>query len=67
MCAVVTVFSFSQFRAARDQVVNSLVEAATQSTFLLLKDIVMVPACWDALTLGCDDKNPQFLLDASCF
>ena len=34
-CLVVAVdlFSFSQFRAARDQVVDGLVETATQSTF----------------------------------
>ena len=34
-CLVVAadVFSFSPFRAARDQVVNGLVETATQSTF----------------------------------
>ena len=50
-CLVVAVdiFSFSQFRAARDQVVNGLVETATQSTFLvhvrLLEDVVLVPAC----------------------
>ena len=34
-CLVVAVdiFSFSQFRAARDQMVNGLVKTATQSTF----------------------------------
>ena len=34
-CLVVAagIFSFSQFRAARDQVVNGLVEKAIQSTF----------------------------------
>ena len=48
--APVGVFSFSQFRAARNQVVNGLVEKATQSTFWvhvrLLEDVVLVPACW---------------------
>ena len=41
----VDIFSFSQFRAARDQVVNGLVETTTQSTFWvhvrLLKDVVL--------------------------
>ena len=61
-CLVVAVdiFSFSQFRAARDQVVNGLVETATQSTFWVqvrfLEDVVLVPACWEALILGCDYK-----------
>ena len=59
-CLVVAVdiFSFSQFRAARDQLVNGLVETATQSTFWvqvrLLEDVVLVAACWEALILGCD-------------
>ena len=50
-CLVVAVdiLSFSQFRAARDQVVNSLVETATPSAFSvhvsLLEDVVLVPAC----------------------
>ena len=64
-------FSFSQFRAARDQVVNGLIETATQSTFWvhvrLLEDVVLVPACWEALILGCDDKALGFCLEASCF
>ena len=64
----VDIFSFSQFRAARDQVVNGLVE--TQSTFWihvrLLEDVVLVPACWEALILGCDDKALCFCLEASC-
>ena len=51
LVVAVDVFSFSQFRAARDQVVNSLIETATQSTFWvhvrLLKDVVLVPACWE--------------------
>ena len=61
-CLVVTldIFSFNQFRATRDQVVISLVETATQSTFWvdvrLLEDAVLVPTCCEALTLGCDDK-----------
>ena len=51
-CLVVAVgiISFSQFRAARDQVVNGLLETATQSTFWvhvrLLEDVLLVSACW---------------------
>ena len=72
-CLVVAVdiLSFSQFRAARDQVVNGLVETATQSTFCVhvrfLEDVVLVPACWEALILGCDDKALGFCLEASYF
>ena len=50
-CLVVAVgiISFSQFRAARDQVVNGLVENATQCTFWvhvrLLEDVLLIPAC----------------------
>ena len=55
LVVAVDVFSFSQFRAARDQVVNSLVEMATQSTFWLhvrlLEDVVLVPACWEAIII----------------
>ena len=51
--------------------VNDLVEMATQSTlwvhFRLLEDVVLVPACWEALILGCDDKVLGFCLEASCF
>ena len=71
-CLVVAVdiFSFSQFKAARDQVVNGLVETTTQSIFWvhvrLLEDVVLVPACWEALILGCDDKALGFCLEASC-
>ena len=58
LVVAVNIFSFSQFRAARDQVVNGLVETAIQSTFWvqvrLLEDVVLVPACWEALILGCD-------------
>ena len=65
------IFSFSQFRESRDQVVNGLVEMATQSTLWvhvrLLEDVVLVPACWEALILGCDDKALGFCLEASCF
>ena len=58
-CLVVgmDVFSFSKFRAARDQVVNGLIETATQSIFwvhvrlLNLEDVVL-GACWEALILG---------------
>ena len=65
------IFSFSQFRESRDQVVNDLVEMATQSTLWvhvrLLEDVVLVPACWESLILGCDDKALGFCLEASCF
>ena len=51
--------------------VNGLVEMATQSAFWvhvkLLEDVVLVPACWEALILGCDDKALGFCLEASCF
>ena len=58
---------------ARDQMVNGLIETATQSTFwvhvTLLEDVVLVPACWytKALILGCDDKTLGFCLEVSCF
>ena len=51
------VFSFSKFRAARDQVVYGLIETATQSIFwvhvrlLNLEDVVL-GECWEALILG---------------
>ena len=52
----VDVFSFSQLRAARDQMVNGLIETATKSAFWvhvrLLEDVVMVSACVEALVLG---------------
>ena len=71
MAVVIKLFSFSQFRASRDQVVNGLVEAATKSTFCvhvrLLEDVVLIPACWEALFLGYDDKALSFCLEASCF
>ena len=67
----VYVFSFSQFRAARDQMVNGLSETATQSALWvhvrLLQDVVVVPACWEALILGSDDKSLTFCLEARCF
>ena len=67
----VYVFSFSQFRAARDQMVNGPSETATQSAFWvhvrLLEDVVVVPACWEALILGSDDKSLSFCLEARCF
>ena len=41
------IFRFSQFRTVRDQVVNCLIETATQSTFWVhvrrLEDVVLVP------------------------
>ena len=53
------------------QVVNGLIKTATQSTFWvhvrLLEDVVLVPACWEALILGCDDKALSFCLEDSCF
>ena len=65
----VDVFSFIQFSAARDKMVNDLV--ATQYTFWvhvrLLEDVVSVPACWEALILRCNDKSLGFCLEASCF
>ena len=65
------VFSFSQFREARDQLVDGLIETATQSAFWVhigfFEDIVLVPACWEALILGCEDKTLGFCLEASCF
>ena len=71
LVVAVEVFSFSQFRTARDQVVNGLVKTATQSTFWvhvrLLEGVVLVPARWEALILGCDDKALAFCLEASCF
>ena len=67
----VDIVSFSQFMVARDQVVNGLVEMSTHSTFWfqvrLLEDVVLVPACWEALILGCDDKALGFCPEASCF
>ena len=55
LVVAVDVFSFSQFRAARDQVVNGLVEMATQSAFWvhvrLLEDVLLVPACWEAIII----------------
>ena len=71
LVVAVDVFSFSKFRAARDQVVNGLVQTATQSIFWvhvrLLEDVVLVPACWEALILDCDDKALGFCLEATCF
>ena len=72
-CLFVTedVFSFSQFRVARDQMVDGLVEPAAKSVFWvhvkLLEDVVLVPAGWEALILCCDDKALSFCLEASCF
>ena len=73
MCAaallLVDVFSFSQFRAVRDQVANGLVESATLSAFWvhvrLLEDVALVPACWEALISSRDDKALGFYLEAS--
>ena len=53
LVVAVDVFSFSQFGATRDQMINGLVETATQSAFSvqvrLLEDVVLVPACWRVL------------------
>ena len=69
LVVAVDVFKFNQFRAAKDQVVNDIIETATQSTFWVhvrfLKDVALVPACWEALILGCDDKALGFCLEAS--
>ena len=71
LVVAVAVFSFSYFRAARDQMINGLVETATRSAFWvhvrLIEDVVLVPACWEALVLGCDEKALGFCLEASCF
>ena len=71
LVVAVEVFSFNQFRAARDQMVNGLVETAPKPAFWvhvsLLEDVVLVPACWEALILGCDDKALGFSLEASFF
>ena len=72
-CLVVTedVFSFSHFREARDQMVNGLVAPAAKSAFWvhvrIFEDVALVPAGWEALILGCDDKALSFCLEASCF
>ena len=34
---------------------------------VLLEDVVLVPACWEALILGCDDKALGQLLLAVCW
>ena len=50
---------------------QGLIETATQSTFWvyvrLLEDVMLVPACWEALILGCDDKALGYFLEATCF
>ena len=71
LVVAVNIFSFSQFRAARDQVVNGLVETAIQSTFWvpvrLLEDVVLVPACWEALILGAMIKPSVSALRPAAF
>ena len=71
LVVAVDVFSFNQFRAAKDLMVNGLVETAPKPAFWvhvsLLEDVVLVPSCWEALILGCDDKALGFSLEASCF
>ena len=50
LVVAVDVFSFSQFRAARDQMVSGLIETDTHAAFWvhvrLLEDVVLVAACW---------------------
>ena len=71
-CLVVAVYvySFKQFRTASDQMTNGPIETATQSALWvhvsLHEDVVLVPACWEALLLGCDDKVLGLCLEASC-
>ena len=52
--------------ASLGQMVNGLVETATKSAFWvhfrLLEDVVLVPACLEALILGCNDKALGFCL-----
>ena len=66
----VYVYSFRQFRKASDQMANDPIETATQSAFWvhvsLHEDVGLVPACWGALILGCDDKARGLYIDASC-
>ena len=53
------------------KVVNGLVEMATQSTFYvhvrLLKEFVLVSACWEALILVRDDKVSVSALRLAAF
>ena len=71
LVVAVDVFSFNQFRAAKDLMVKGVVETAPKPAFWvhvsLLEDVVLVPSCWEALILGCDDKALGFSLEASCF
>ena len=70
LVVAVDVFSFNQFRAAKDLMVKGVVETAPKPAFWvhvsLLEDVVLVPSCWEALILGCDDKALGFSLEASC-
>ena len=70
LVVVVYVYSFKLFRTASDQMANGLIETATHSVFWvhvsLHEDVVLVPACWEALILGCDDKALGLCLEASC-
>ena len=49
LVVAVDVFSFNQFRAAKDLMVNGLVETAPKPSFWvhvsLLEDVVLVPSC----------------------
>ena len=51
--------------------VNGLVKVASQCAFWvhvrLLEDVVLVPAFWEALILGRDDKAIGFYFESSCF
>ena len=51
--------------------VNGLVAPAAKSAFWvhvrIFEGVALVPAGWEALILGCDDKALSFCLEASCF
>ena len=65
----VFVYSFKQFRKASDQMANGPIETATQSAFWIhvsLHDVGLIPAFWEALILGCNDKALRLCLEDSC-
>ena len=61
------VYSFKQFRKASDQMANGPIETATQSAFWvhvsLHEDVGLIPAFWEALILGCNDKALRLCLE----
>ena len=72
ICLVVAVYvySFNQSRTNRDQMANVPIEMATQSAFWVhvsLQDLVLIPASWEALILGCDDKALGLCLEGRYF